>query len=432
MTITYDPHDDAYLEAPDARAERDRVFGLCHGCRLCWNLCPSFESLFDLIDHAVDGDVAALSDQHHDRVIAECYQCKLCYVKCPYVPPHEWQLDFPRLMLRSLAVQRGEGKVSRAADVLARTDVQGRVATTVAPVMNRVTRVPVVRMLMERTLGIGRDRLLPEFARERFSKWFARHGAAATDPVDAGAETRVALFPTCLVEYQAPHIGRALVSVYEHNGVGCELPEGLVCCGMPWLDAGDVERFVQAAEHNVEVLKEHVDGGRNVVVPQPTCAYVLKKEYPDYVGTEAARAVAGATRDAEEFLVERHRAGRLDTSFRGQCYDTITWHAACHGRAQHMGAPARELLALTGARIDVVERCSAIDGTWGLRAENVSLARKVAAPLFHAIGTSDAELVAGDCHLANTAIEEGSGRRPVHPLQVLARAYGIDEAEEGL
>jgi Fe-S oxidoreductase len=174
-------------------------------------------------------------------------------------------------------------------------------------------------------------------------------------------------------------------------------------------------------------LKPHVDDGKQVVVPQPTCAYVLKKEYPDYVGTDAARAVAGATRDADQFLVQQHRAGRLDTSFDGECYDTVTWHAACHTRAQQMGAPAKVLMGLTGARVDVVERCSAIDGTWGLRAENVELARRVAAPLFKAIRASDADLVAGDCNLANTAIEEGTGRRPVHPLQILARAYGIEE-----
>jgi Fe-S oxidoreductase len=421
VTITYDPHHPAYFDPADTRAERDRVFDLCHGCRLCWNLCPSFGSLFDLIDNVVDGDVPALTEEHHDRVVAECYQCKLCYLKCPYVPPHEWQLDFPRLMLRSLAVQRREHKVPRSADMLARTDLQGRVATALAPVVNRVTRVPAVRMLMERAIGIGRDRLLPAFAAERFSKWFKRRPA----PVDV--EARVALFPTCLVEYQAPEIGQALVGVYERNNVGCDLADGLLCCGMPWLDAGDVERFVTAAEHNVTLLKEHVDEGKQVVVPQPTCAYVLKKEYPDYLGTDDARAVAAATRDADEFLLQRHRAGRLDTSFDGERYETITWHAACHTRAQHMGAPARELLSLTGARVDVVEQCSAIDGTWGLRAENVELARKVAEPLFSAIRQSGADLVAGDCSLANNAIEEGTGRRPVHPLQVLARAYGIEE-----
>ncbi|HEY7135448.1 MAG TPA: heterodisulfide reductase-related iron-sulfur binding cluster [Acidimicrobiia bacterium] len=425
MTTTYDPHDDAYLDASDARVERDRVFELCHGCRLCWNLCPSFGSLFELIDDVVDGDVAALSGVHHDRIVGECYQCKLCAVKCPYVPPHEWQLDFPRLMLRSLAVQRREGKVPRSADVLARTDLQGKVATAVAPVVNRLARLPVARDVMQRMVGIGKDRLLPSFAGTRFSAWFTKR-AGETRPAGAG-QSRVALFPTCLVEYQAPEVGRALVHVYEHNGVSCELPDGQVCCGMPWLDAGDVERFVAGARHNVDVLTSQVDQGMKVVVPQPTCAYVLKREYPEYLRTDEARRVADATRDAHQYLMELHRDGRLDTEFTGARYDTISWHAACHIRAQQMGAPARDLLALTGARVERVERCSAIDGTWGLRAENVELARKVAAPLFDAVARSGTELVTGDCHLANTAIEEATGRRPVHPLQVLARAYGIEE-----
>lgn len=425
MTTTYDPKHDAYLDAGDARVERERVFELCQGCRLCWNLCPSFRSLFGLIDGVVDGDVAALSAEHHDRIVGECYQCKLCAVKCPYVPPHEWQLDFPRLMLRSLAVQRREGKVSRGADVLARTDLQGKVATAVAPVVNRITRLPVARDVMQRVVGIGKDRLLPSFATTRFSSWFAKHRDAT--PPDGASTGRVALFPTCLVEYQTPEVGRALVHVYEHNGVACQLPEGQVCCGMPWLDAGDVERFVAGARHNVGVLASLVDEGMNVVVPQPTCAYVLKREYPEYLGTDEAQRVAAATRDAHQHLMQLHHDGRLDTEFTGACYDTISWHAACHSRAQQMGAPARDLLALTGARVETVERCSAIDGTWGLRAENVELARKVAAPLFDAVARSGSQLVTGDCHLANTAIEEATGRRPVHPLQVLARAYGIEE-----
>lgn len=429
MTTTYNPRDPAYTDASDARTERDRVFELCHGCRLCWNLCPSFGSLFELIDGAVDGDVAALTEEHHDRIVAECYQCKLCSLKCPYVPPHEWQLDFPRLMLRSLAVQRGEGKVSRSADLLARTDLQGRVATAAAPVVNRMARLPIAREVMQRVVGIGKDRVLPNFAKVRFSKWFAKR-RSETGPVTGTADAtngRVTVFPTCLVEYQAPEIGRALVQVYERNHVACELPEGQVCCGMPWLDAGDVDRFVTAARHNVELLRPHAEAGKHVVVPQPTCAYVLKQEYPDYLGTEAARTVAAATLDAGEFLMTLHRDGGLDTDFDGTCYETITWHAACHARAQRMGTPARELLALTGAKVEVVERCSAIDGTWGLRAENVELARKIATPLFEAVQRSGADLVTGDCNLANTAIEEATGRRPLHPLQVLARAYGIEE-----
>ena len=167
---------------------------------------------------------------------------------------------------------------------------------------------------------------------------------------------------------------------------------------------------------------------RDVVVPQPTCAYVLKNEYPDFLGTDDARLVAEHTFDTSEYLMARHREEPLDTDFSaGETYDTITWHAACHYRAQQIGPKSRDLLALTGAKVTVVERCSAIDGTWGLRAENVEMARRIAKPLMETVTKADTDLVVGDCHLANTAIREGTGKTPLHPLQVLARGIRARE-----
>ena len=235
------------------------------------------------------------------------------------------------------------------------------------------------------------------------------------------------MFPTCLVEYQDPGIGKALVSVYERNGIACDLPDGEVCCGMPWLDAGDVEKFEEQARKNVKVLAEAVKAGHDVVVPQPTCGYVLKNEYPDFLGTDDARLVAEHTYDASEYLIGQHKQAPLDTDFSaGSTYETISWQAACHYRAQQIGPKSSDLMKLTGAKVTMVERCSAIDGTWGLRAENVEMAKKIAKPLMEAVAKADTDLVAGDCHLSNTAIKEATGKTPSHPLQVLARAYGLE------
>lgn len=426
MTITYDPHHAKYLDPTDARAERDRVFDLCHGCRLCWNLCPSFESLFDLIDNAHGDDPHALTDAEHDRITDECYQCKLCAIKCPYVPPHEWALDFPRLLLRSLAIQRTEGKISRSADLLAKTDLQGKVASVLAPVVNASTKVGIARVLMEKTTGISRERLLPSFSKVKFSTWFKKRTAVLFP--GAPIRDRAVLFPTCIVEYQEPGIGQALVGVLERNGVGCDLPAGMVCCGMPYLDAGDIEKFTANASKNVAILAPLAKAGRAIVVPQPTCGYVLKNEYPQYLGTEDSKLVASQTKDACEHLMALHRTEPLSTEFIGKTYATITWHAACHQRAQSIGPKSRDLIALTGAQVTVVEKCSGIDGTWGLRAENVVMARKVAVPLMGAVRDASSDLVAGDCHLANGAIAEATGERPVHPVQVLARAYGLRDS----
>jgi Fe-S oxidoreductase len=196
---------------------------------------------------------------------------------------------------------------------------------------------------------------------------------------------------------------------------------------MPWLDAGDTQKFREHAQTNVDALLPAVEAGMPVIVPQPTCAYTLKDEVPAFLGTEAARQVADATFEASEFLMLEHRKEPLDTNFEGKTYESIVWHAACHYRAQQMGPKSSQLMGLTGAKVQMIERCAAIDGTWGLRAENVEMAKKIAEPLMDRIRESEGELVAGDCQLANVAIRQDAQKRPRHPLQVLAEAYGINE-----
>jgi Fe-S oxidoreductase len=430
MTVTYDPTHPRYFDEGDLRDELTRVYDLCHGCRLCWNLCTSFPTLFQFIDNHEDQDAARLTKAEQDQVVDECFECKICYVKCPYIPPHEWALDFPRLMLRAKAVKKkGEGVRVRITDnAIGRTDLSGTVGSLTAPLANKVMGTPgtAIRKVMEKVTGISAERVLPPYARQRFTTWFKKRGKVA---LGRAKRADVALFPTCLVEYQDPDIGKALVGVYERNGIACELPEGEVCCGMPWLDAGDVDKFEEHARTNVGVLADAVRAGRDVVVPQPTCGYVLKNEYPDFLGTDDARLVAEHTFDSSEYLVRAHKEAPLDTDFSaGSTYDTITWQVACHYRAQQIGPKSRDLMKLTGAKVTMIERCSAIDGTWGLRAENVEMARRVAKPLMEAVDKADTDLVAGDCHLANTAIVEATGKVPSHPLQVLARAYGLDLA----
>jgi glycerol-3-phosphate dehydrogenase subunit C len=436
MTATYDPTDPKYFDPGALREEIDRVFDLCHGCRLCFNLCPSFPTMFKFID-ANDGDASALSDAERDQVVDECYQCKLCYVKCPYVPPHEWELDFPRLMSRVHAVRAKQGvKVKdRVTDqFLGRTDALGKVSVASAPLVNWATGTPgsFTRRVMEKTVGIASERLLPPYARQRFTTWFRKRKGA----VARGNGRGVSVFPTCFVEYMDPDVGKDLVRVYEHNEVACSLPEGTKCCGAPWLHTGNLEQFEAAARRNVAALAADVRAGRDVIVAQPTCAYIVKRDYPLYVGGEDAELVAAHTYDPAEYLMKRHRdaddgfelrsdfPGRTD----GSVPDAVTYHVACHLHAQNMGLKSRDLLKVAGVKCTVVQRCSGIDGTWGYRAENYELARQVAAPLAKEIQAAGNDVVCGDCHLANGAILQETGLKPRHPLQLMAQAYGVGES----
>ncbi len=447
MTTTYDPADPGYLDEGDLRGELGRVFDLCQGCRLCFNLCPSFPTLFDFVD-AHEGDVSAMTTVEQDRVVDECYQCKLCYLKCPYVPPHEWELDFPRLMMRAHAVRHAEGGslTERATDqFLGRTDLVGRVSTAAAPLVNAVTgrRGSFPRRMMEKTVGIASDRLLPPYARQRFTTWFRRRRREGADSRATGStQGSVSVFPTCFVEYMEPSIGQDLVKIYERNGVDCSVPEGTKCCGAPWLHAGDVKAFTRAAARNVAVLADEVRRGKEVVVAQPTCGYVVRNDYPIYLAHAPSAAdaelVAAHTVDPAEHLValSREEGSGFDDSFpgreRGQVPDRVTYHVACHLQALQVGLKSRDLLKLAGIRADLVQRCSGIDGTWGYRAANYELARKVAGPLKREVEAAGNAVVCGDCLLANGSIEQETGTKPLHPIQLFARACGIPEegAEE--
>lgn len=433
MTTTYDPDHPAYYDEADLRSELTRVYDLCHGCRLCLSLCPAFPTMFNLID-ARDGDVPALTREEQDQVVDECYQCKLCYIKCPYIPPHEWELDFPRMILRAEAVKNRTGgtiKGKLTTQALARTDLLGKIGTLTAPLTNAMIRTPgsPVRKLIDATVGLASERVLPPYARERFSTWFKKRKARGGGTLGRPEQARAAVFPTCLVEYQNPGVGKDLVKVYERNGVDCELADASGCCGAPWLHSGEFEPFRKQAARNVDALVQIVREGRDIVVPQPTCGYVLKRDYPEYLKTEDARLVAEHTFDASEYLWRLHKGEQtdIDTQFDGYVPEATAYHAPCHLQAQNVGLRSRDLVKLTGTKVTLVQKCSGIDGTWGLRSENYELARKVAKPLAEAIEHSEADVVVGDCHLANGAIIQETGRVPLHPLQFMARAYGIPE-----
>ncbi|MCU0269057.1 MAG: heterodisulfide reductase-related iron-sulfur binding cluster [Acidimicrobiales bacterium] len=434
MTTTYDPFHPKYFDEVDLREELTRVYDLCHGCRLCFKYCTAFPTLFEFVDRFDDQDAARLTPAEQDQVVDECFQCKLCYINCPYIPgKHEWDLDFPRLMMRAEQVRVRKGEVSTREKVqtqaLGRQDLRGKASVRLAPLVNKLTGTPgsFSRRAMEKTVGISAQRILPPYARQRFSTWF-RKRVAAFLPADR-RQGQVAIFSTCMVEYNEPQIGKDLVAVCERNGIACNLPEGQVCCGAPWLHSGDVDHFVAEARKNITVLADAVRAGNDVVVTQPTCGYVLKKDYVDYVGGPDAELVASHTYDAAEYLMKVHKGEgtSLDTEFTGEVPEKISYHAPCHLRAQEVGLKSRDLMKLTGTKVTVVAECSGIDGAWGLKEQNVEMSRKVARKLMNELDKAGNDVVTGDCSLANGAILEERGAKPQHPISFVARAYGIPE-----
>jgi len=325
-------------------------------------------------------------------------------------------------MLRSKAVQVKRDGVSLQDRILGQVDWLGRMATQFAPVVNWALRNRFNRWIMEKLFGIHRDRILPKYASQTFRSWFDRRKR------ESGAKNAkgIALFYTCSVNFNEPETGKACVKVLEKNGIDMVCPEQR-CCGMPFLDGGDIDAARKSARANVDALHALVKQSYDVVVPGPTCSYMLKQEYPHLLNDEAAREVAARTYDICEYLMMLHSQGKLDTRFAASV-GPIAYQIPCHLRAQNIGYKSRDLLQLIpNTQVHLIEKCAAIDGTWGLKRQYYDLSLKVAAPLIKDIRDSRAEVNVSDCSLAGLQMEQGLGRKTLHPIRVLARAYGLDE-----
>lgn len=421
----FNPRDPEFYDEAATESELRRVFQICHGCRLCFSFCPSFPELFARIDDHVEngeGEADALTRPEMDRVVDLCYQCKLCYVKCPYTPPHDWDVDFPRVVLRAKATRVKRDGLTVVDRALGDPDRLGRQGAAFPQLFNWLNTNPSVRRAMEGVLGIHRDRNLPEFHSPSYTRW---HSQNARPRAAASVADTVAVFATCTVNYCYSDIGAALTQVLEKNGKRVVLTYEN-CCGMPWLDGGGIDRAIAQAEANVRALAPLAREGIFIVVPQATCGYMLRAEYGELLGTEAARLVAQMTLDPCEYLMKLHEQGKLDCSFT-RPQGRIAYHAPCHLRAQNIGLRSLDLLSLLpGTEVELVEKCSAFDGTWGMKKEFYQLSLKYAGKLNCALAEAAPARIASDCALAGLNVIKGLGRAPVHPIQILRDAYGLD------
>ena len=422
----FDPEAHGFYDPAAVDAELRRMADICHTCRRCYNLCPSFDVLFRAFDRPeVDGESERLAAKDLTEFSDLCYECKLCIPHCPYYPPHRWEVDIPRVVLRDrMARVRLAGKPAFRERVLASSDAVGRVATSAAPVVNALQGSRLARILMEKTLGVHRDRLLPVWSRETFQDWWAERGGATSPSPQRGSFERVALFVTCSVNDSAPEVGRAAVAVLERNGCEVVVPEQR-CCGMPSLESGDLDTARECRSQNVHWLLPFVRAGYTIVVPGPTCSLTIRREYP-VIGDDAeAREVAAATLDLCEFLMRRHAAGRLSTDFE-RAPGRVLYQVPCHLKVQDIGFKSRDLLQLIpGCEVTTVERCTGHDGTWSMKTEYFPLSMRIGRPVFEAIERSKPDRVATDCPLAGIQIRQGTGRTAKHPIQIVAEAYGL-------
>jgi Fe-S oxidoreductase len=417
--LTFDPNSAEYWDPQSTRQEISRVFDICYGCTLCHTLCPSFVSLFKFMDENF-GEADRLSHAQVKQVVDECYQCKLCVPICPYVPPHEWMIDFPRMIMRANLVEAKQSGVPFQDKIFGDTDRVGKMASLAAPLVNWANRNPFLRGMLEKYLGVHKDRMLPTFHGQTFEKWVRKQ------PFKKGkGEEKVALFFTCTVNYNEPDIGKATVAVLEKNGIECHVPKQQ-CCGLPFLDVGMVPEAKKKIEANVAELSRAIRQGYKIVVPSASCSYMIKQDYLKFVPTDDCKLVAENTYDLSEYLVGVHKRGKLDLGF-SQQVGKLRYHQPCHLKAQNIGFKAQELMSLIpGAEVKRMQCCSGHDGSWSVKKEYFEASMKVGKPLFKFMKAEENACTVSDCPLSAIQVEQGTGKRPIHPIEVMAKAYGIE------
>ena len=416
--------------------EMRRVFDICHSCRRCFNLCDSFPRLFDLIDDSETGELDSVESEGFAAVVEACTLCDMCFMtKCPYVPPHEFNLDFPHLMLRCRAAEKRAGRAGLVQGQLAETERNGRLAGAIALLANWASSVKngLTRSLLQGVAGIHREAVLPLFHRKTFVKR-AREDAIAVNREAPAFGRKAVLYATCFVNYNNPQIGVAARAVLAHNGVETEVvfPS---CCGMPKLEQGDLDDVAAKAKTVSAALSPWIDKGYDVIALVPSCALMLKFEWPLILpDDEGIRRLAQTTSDITEYIVDMARNEGLAPGLKA-LRGGVALHFACHARAQNMGPKAAEMLRLIpDNEVSVIERCSGHGGSWGIMKKNFEVALKVGKPVARDAAKADKAYLASECPLAAKHILQGVERvgadapaiaRTHHPIEIFAEAYGL-------
>ncbi len=421
-----------FYDEDDLNKELERVYDICHGCRRCVSLCNSFPTLFDLVDESSTMEVDGVDKADYIKVVDHCYLCDLCFLtKCPYVPPHEWNVDFPHLMLRAKAIKFKNNGASRRDTLLSNTDQVGSIAgiPIVAQTVNAVSQSDMVRKGMQKMLGIHQDAYLPNYQSKSAKSKFKNH-RTSVQTINAVGDTqgKVAIYTTCYSNHNEPGLIEDLIKIFEHNDIATKVITGDKCCSMPKLELGDLASVEKNKEHNVPVFMGVIQDGWDIIAPIPSCVLMYKQELPlMFPEDEDLKKIQQAIFDPFEYLALRHKDAKLNTNFT-KTLGKVSYHAPCHLRVQNIGLKTRDILNLIPeTEIELIERCAGHDGTYAVKEEFHDVAMKIGRPVVNKIKKSEPDYYASDCPLAGHHLANGikDGSSPTHPLTLLRTAYGL-------
>ena len=414
-------------------SELERVFDICHGCRRCVSLCDSFPTLFDLVDESETFEVDGVDKDDYMNVVDQCYLCDLCAeTKCPYLPPHEWAVDFPHLMLRAKAYKHQQKDTKWRDRLITSTDPIFDTLSLpgIAQVANAAAASPTLRKLADK-VGIHPDAPIPTFHSKTLSRRVADEIGSQL-PVNPGKRTtgKVAIYITCYGDHNEPQVVEDMISVFNHNGLPVKVLKDAKCCGMPKLELGDLKKVEKLKDANLPMFLAAIEAGYDIIAPIPSCVLMYKQELPLMFPDDAKVAkVRSAFFDPFEYLMLRHKDGLVQTDFK-QSLGKVAYHVACHQRVQNFGMKTRDFLNLIpDTEVTAIERCSGHDGTYAVKSETYEKAKKIARPVVNRVKQAEPDTFGSDCPMAGRLIADGldenNPANAEHPLSMVRRAYGV-------
>ncbi len=396
----------------------------CIKCNVCNTVCPvaRVTDLFPGPKYVGPQAQRFRWEGPPDHSVDWCSGCGICTRACPA------NVLIAETNNRARAAIVAEQGTSLRNRIISDTDLMARFGVPLAPLANIGLRNPLLRWAGEKLLGVHRRGPLRPFARRTFGSWWRRRGG--TRIVDATPDRSVVYFHGCAVNAFEPHVGRAAIEVLERNGLSVIVPEQ-ECCGLPFISNGLYDQARRKAQRNLASLAVLARAGVRIVGTSTSCTHALKAEYREMLDLDDAdaRAVADATWDICELLEEMHDRDELDTAF-GPMPQTLPYHPPCQLKSHGIGTPAMSLFALVPGlmAVDSDHDCCGAAGTYGLKAERWQIAHDVGAPLFEKVRRSGASQAACDSETCRWQIEDSSGVRTRHPVEILADAYRAGDA----
>ncbi len=417
-------------ELADA-AERCTGCGTCRASTNGQRMCPLFhhdpaEAASPRAKAVVMRDLATgkldaqeISSDQMKELADLCFNCKQCELECPS------RVNIPHLMIEAKAAFVAANGLSRTDWALSRAHSFGQLGCRTAPVSNWVLNNHVSRWFIEKLLGISRYRKLPAFAGRTFLRKFGQRQAKQT-VTGPEAKNRVVYFVDAYSNYHDPDIGRALLAIFEHNGVDVLVPQEQTASGMAMISAGDLDAARELAERNLRGLCEFVREGYSIVCTEPAAALCLRQEYPRLVDHPDVELVASHVHEAGAYLGQLHANGRLKTDFAAM--DLVAaYHTPCHTRALEHGTPFAELLSLIpGLTLRTIEAgCSGMAGAFGLTERHFETSLEIGAQLMERMEDPDLHLGVTECSSCKLQMQQQTTLPTIHPLKLMAMAYGL-------